>query len=207
MKQLMILTLAFALAGCSDFVDEDGNTSIRQFAEGMQSFGDRVAELGEAIERDADIQAVPWERLMETIPRKVDGVNLLEREGDDARDRNGAGLSMAMGRYVVRGDSMFVGVADLGALRSGARLALRWVAPLFDRGDIEGDIEELEVEGYPAIRIRDEDDGDLLVAVLVEGRFAVVAGGPGTGSDDFVWEALEEIDYRQLRRWVGYGEN
>lgn len=207
MKKLMALVLAIALSGCGDFVDENGNTSIRQFAEGLQSLGDRVSEMGEAIERDADVEAVPWRDLMEAIPDEIDGIERLDTEGDDARDRNGAGMSIAHGRYIVEGDSMFVGVADLGAFRSGAALALRWMAPLFGRGDIEGEIEEIEIEGHPAIRIRDDDDGDLFVALIVDGRFAVIAGAEGRDNDDFVWDALEEVDYDRLGDWVDYGKN
>jgi hypothetical protein len=205
MRKLLIPVLAIALVGCADFVDEDGNTSIRQVAEGLQSLGDRVAEMGEAIERDADVEAVPWVDLRDVIPEDVDGAELLDVEGDDAKDRNGAGMSMVSGRYVVRGDSVFVGVADLGALRSGARLALRWVAPLVAREDVEGKIEEIRIDGHPAIRIRDDEDNDILVALLVEERFAVVAGVQGRGNDDLVREAIDEVDFRQLRRWSDYG--
>ena len=42
MKKVMTLALAIGLSGCGDFVDADGNTSIRQFAEGLQSLGERV---------------------------------------------------------------------------------------------------------------------------------------------------------------------
>lgn len=206
MKKVMTLALAIGLSGCGDFVDADGNTSIRQFAEGLQSLGERVTEMGEAIERDAGVEAVPWESLMETIPRRVDGVSRLDTDGDEATDRNGAGLSIAHGKYVLDGDSMFVGVADLGALRSGASLALRWVTPLFSHKDVDGEVEEVEVEGYPGIRIRDDQDGDLLVAVIVEGRFAVIAGAEGRDNDDFVREALRAVDYDQLEDWVDYGK-
>ena len=206
MKKLMALVLAIGLSGCGDFVDDEGNTSIRQFAQGVQSLGDKVAEMGEAIARDADVEAVPWENLTETIPDQIDGAGRLDTEGGEATDRNGAGMSIAHGKYVLQGDTMFVGVADLGALRSGVGLALRWVAPLFNQGDVDGEIEEIRVEGYPAIRIRDDDDGGLLVALIVEGRFAVIAGAEGRGSDDFVREALEEIDYDRLEDWVDYGK-
>jgi hypothetical protein len=195
------------LSGCGDFVDEDGNTSIRQVAEGLQTLGDRVAEMGEALERDADIEAVPWETLEQVIPSDIDGVRRVDLDGDDEKDRNGAGMSIAHGTWVSEGDSMFVGVADLGAFKSGVDLALRWIAPLFDQGHIDGDIEETEVRGYPAIQIRDEDDGDLLVALIVDGRFAVVAGGEGRHNDDFVWEALDEVDYRRLEGWTDYGRD
>jgi len=207
MKKIMTLALAIGLSGCGDFVDAEGNTSIRQFAEGLQSLGERVTEMGEAIERDADVEAVPWKSLMETIPRRIDGASRLDTDGDDATDRNGAGLSIAHGKYVLDGDSMFVGVADLGALRSGASLALRWVTPLFSHKDVDGEIEEVEVEGYPGIRIRDDEDGDLLVAVIVEGRFAVIAGAEGRDHDDFVREALRDVDYGQLEDWVDYGKS
>jgi hypothetical protein len=56
MNRLWIPTLVITLAGCPD---EDGKTSFRQVDEGRQSLGDRVADLGEALERDADVQAVP----------------------------------------------------------------------------------------------------------------------------------------------------
>ena len=138
MKKLMALVLTIGLSGCGDFVDEDGNTSIRQFAQGVRSLGDKVTEMGEAIARDADVEAVPWERLVETIPEEIGGARRLDSEGDEATDRNGAGMSMAHGRYVLQGDTMFVGVADLGALRSGVGLALRWVAPLFGHEDVDG---------------------------------------------------------------------
>ncbi len=206
MKKLTALVLAIGLCGCGDFVDDDGNTSIRQFAQGVKSLGERVSEMGEALARDADVEAVPWEGLMEAVPERIDGVGRLDTEGDEATDRNGAGMSMAHGKYVLRGDTMFVGVADLGAFRSGVGLALRWVAPLFSHGDVDGKVEEIEVEGYPAIRMRDDDDGGLLVALIVAGRFAVIAGAEGRGHDDFVWEALNEIDYDRLEDWVDYGK-
>ncbi len=206
MKKLMTLAMLAAATGCADFTEDDGSTTIRSIAGGIQTLGDRVAEIGEAIERDADVAAVPWEDLMETIPNEVDGVRRLETEGNAETDRNGAGLSIAHARFEIDGDSTFVGVADLGALRGGARLALRWVAPLFSRGEISGEIEEIDVAGRPAIRISDDDDGDVLVALLVEGRFAVIAGTKGGRHEDFVWEALDEIDYRQLERWVDYGK-
>ncbi len=41
---------------------------------------------------------------------------------------------------------------------------------------------------------------------MVEGRFAVIAGAEGPGNDDFVWEALNEIDYSRLENWVDYGK-
>lgn len=204
MKRYLPLVLAIGLTGCGDFVDEDGNTSIRQVAQGLQSFGDRMTELGEALERDADVEAVPWADLMEVIPNRVDGLERLEREGDDATDRNGAGMSIATAKYAEGRDSMFVGVADLGALRSGAELALRWIGPVFGRDDIDGDIEETTVRGYPAVRIRD-DDGDTIVALIVEGRFAVIAGSGGPRPEAFIDEALDGIDYRRLRSWVNYG--
>lgn len=206
MKSLLIPALVIGLCGCGDFVDDDGNTSIRQVAVGLQTLGDRVAEMGEAIERDADIEAVPWETLDEALPDRVNGVRRLDIDGDDATDRNGAGMSIVHGTWVSEGDSMFVGIADLGALRSGAGLALRWIVPLFDRGDIDGDIEEIEVRGYPGIRIRDDDGEGLLVAVIVEGRFAVVAGGERAG-DGFVGEALDQVDYRRIEGWADYGKN
>lgn len=205
MKRLLIPVLAIGLVGCGDFVDEDGDTSIRQFAQGLQSLGDRVSELGEAIQRDADVEAVPWSDLMSTIPDEVRGAQRLEVDGEDTRDKHGAGMSVAHAKYVVEGDSMFVGVADLGALRSGASLALRWVAPVFARGDMDGDVEELEVEGYPAIRIED-DDGDGIVALLVEGRFAVIAGVSGHQDPTLVREALRDVDYSRLEGWVDFGK-
>ena len=130
---------------------------------------------------------------------------MLDLEGDDASDRNGAGMSMAAGKYLVDGDSVFVGVADLGALRGGAQLALRWIAPVFAHGDFDGDVEEMSVDGHPAIRIRDDEDDDVLIALLVEGRFAVIAGSQSSGNEDLLREALDDIDYRQLRRWADYG--
>lgn len=208
MKKLMIPVLAIGLCGCGDFVDDDGNTSIRQVAQGLQTLGDRVAEMGEALERDADIEAVPWETLEEALPGRVDGIRRLEVDGEDATDRNGAGLSIAHGKWESGGDSLFVGVADLGALRSGVGLALRWIVPLFDRGEIDGDIEEVEIRGYPGIRIRDDDrDGGQLVAIIVGGRFAVVAGGEGTGHEEFVEEALDGVDFRRLEGWADYGKD
>lgn len=206
MKRLLIPLLAVGLVGCGDFVDEDGDTSIRQFAQGLQSLGDRVSELGEAIQRDADVEAVPWNDLMSTIPDHVRGAERLEVDGEDSRDKHGAGMSVAHAKYLVDGDSMFVGVADLGALRSGANLALRWIAPLFARGDMDGDVEEIEIEGSPAIRIED-DDGDVLVALLVEGRFAVIAGVSDGHDSDLLREALRDVDYRRLADWVDYGKD
>ena len=205
MKRLLVPILAFGLVGCGDFVDADGNTSIRQVAEGLQSLGDQLADMGEALERDADVEAVPWADLREVIPETVGGASMLDLEGDDASDRNGAGMSMAAGKYLVDGDSVFVGVADLGALRGGAQLALRWIAPVFAQGDFDGDVEETSVDGHPAIRIRDDDDDDVLVALLVEGRFAVIAGSQAGGNEDLLREALDDVDYRQLRRWADYG--
>lgn len=205
MKLLLPLALAVGLTGCGDFVDADGNTSIRQFAEGLQSLGGKVAEMGEALQRDAGVRAVPWQDLMEVIPDEVDGAGRVDAEGDDATDRNGAGLSIAQADYLVRGDSMYVGVADLGALRSGVGLALRWVAPLFANREVDGEVEEIEVRGYPAIRIRDEEGRGHLVVLLVENRFAVIAGGEGSGHDDFVRAALADIDYDRLERWRQYG--
>jgi hypothetical protein len=210
MKRLWTLVLASVLVGCGDFVDEDGNTSFRQVAAGLQTLGDRVAEMGEALERDASVEAVPWAELRGVIPEEIAGAAAHDVDGDDATDRHGAGLSMAGARYAVRGDSLYVGVADLGALRSGAQVALRWVAPLLGHGDLDGEIEQITVDGHPAIRIRDDGrrksgDGGVLVALLVEGRFAVVAGSDDRSNEDLVYEAIEDVDYRQLRRWAGYG--
>jgi hypothetical protein len=112
---------------------------------------------------------------------------------------------MANGQFVDGGDDLFVGVADLGALRSGVGLALRWAAPLLSKADVEGDIEEVTIAGRPGIRIRDEDGRGFLVALLVEGRFAVVAGAEGRGHEDFVREALAEVDYDRLEDWADYG--
>lgn len=204
MKRYMTLVLALGVMGCGDFVDEDGNTTFRQMAEGLQTFGDRMTELGEALERDADVEAVPWADLMDVIPARVDGLDRIEREGDNATDRNGAGMSIATAKYSEGRDSMFVGVADLGALRSGAQLALRWIGPVFGRDDFDGEVEETTYRGYPAVRIRD-DDGDMIVALIVEGRFAVIAGSGGPRPEAFIDEALDGIDYRRLRRWVDYG--
>lgn len=205
MKRLLIPALAIGLIGCGDFVDEDGDTSIRQFAQGLQSLGSRVSELGEAIQRDADVEAVPWSDLMSTIPDEFRDADRLEVDGEDTRDKHGAGMSVAHAKYVVDGDSMMIAVADLGALRSGANLALRWIAPLFARGEMDGDVEEFEVDGRPAIRIQD-DDGDVLVALLVEGRFAVIAGASGSHDPALIREGLREVDYRRLEGWVDFGK-
>ncbi len=204
MRTLLAVATIALLSGCADFVDEDGNTSIRQVAEGLQSLGDRLGELGEAIERDADIAAVPWEELASAVPSEIGGHERLDDGGDHATDNNGAGLSIAHGRYLVNGDSMYVGIADFGALRSGVTLALRWVAPMIAQGEIDGDVEEVELEGRKVIRISD-DDGDLLIATIVEDRFGVIAGGEGPRSSDFVRDALRAVDYDQLRQWASYG--
>jgi hypothetical protein len=204
MKKATVWFLLLAVAAC-DFVDDEGNTSFRQVAAGLQTLGDRVAEMGEAIERDASVEAVPWADLLEAVPVVVAGAQRLESDGDQATDRNGAGLSIAHAKYAVDGDTVFVAVADLGALRSGVFLALRWVAPLISRADIDGDIDELSIEGYPAIRIRDEDGDGILVALIAEGRFAVAAGAEGRIDEDVVRDALGDVDYRRLEDFVGYG--
>jgi hypothetical protein len=204
MKKATVLFLLLAVAAC-DFVDDEGNTSFRQVAAGLQTLGDRVAEMGEAIERDASVEAVPWADLLEAVPAEIGGAQRLESDGDQATDRNGAGLSIAHAKYAVGGDTVFVAVADLGALRSGVFLALRWVAPLISRADIDGDIDELSIEGYPAIRIRDEDGDGILVALIAEGRFAVAAGAEGRIDERVVRDALGDVDYRRLEDFVGYG--
>jgi hypothetical protein len=205
MRRTMALTLVLALSGCGDFVDEDGNTSIRQVAEGLQSVGERVAELGEALERDAGVEAVAWEDLATALPRRVDGAERIDEEGDAATDRNGAGMSLVHRKYLVDGDTVFVGVADLGAFRGGVELALHWVAPLFSDGDLKGEVEQIELEGYPGIRVRDETDDGLLVAVMVERRFAVVAGAEGYGHDALLREVLRDVDFGRLEGWEDFG--
>lgn len=205
MRKLITLMMVVGLAGCGDFVDEDGNTSIRQVAEGLQSLGDRLGEMGEALERDADVRAVPWRDLLEAIPDEVENSARYDVEGDDATDRNGAGMSIAHATYVVDADTLFVGVADLGALRGGVHLALRWVAPLLARGEIDGDIEEIRVEGHDAVRIRDEHDDGLLIAMIVDDRFAVVGGSNGSVREQEVLRALDRVDFDRLEDWRGYG--
>lgn len=205
MRKVALLLAAMSVTGCDDFVDADGNTSIRQVAEGLQTLGDRMNEMGEALARDADIESVPWEELSEVLPRRVEGEGRIDIEGDEALDRNGAGLSVAHAHFLVDGDSAFVGVADLGALRGGARLALKWVAPVVARDDLDGEVEGVIVEGNPAIRIRDENGDGLFIAVLVAGRFTVFGGAEDQRLEGFVQEALREVDRRQLERWEDYG--
>ena len=53
----------------------------------------------------------------------------------------------------------------------------------------------------------EDDDGDLLVALLVEGRFAVIAGASDRHDAELLREALRDVDYRQLAAWVDYGKN
>jgi hypothetical protein len=195
----------FASAACGVFVDDDGNTSFRQVAAGLQTRGERGGVLGEAIERDADVEAVRWTDLLDAIPDDIDGARRVDTDGDEATDRNGAGLSIARAKYALGGDTVFVAVADLGALRSGVFLALRWIAPVMSRADVEGDIEELRIGGYPGIRIRDDDGNGVMMALIAEGRFAVAAGGEGRVDEDVLREALEEVDYRRLEDWVAYG--
>ena len=207
MRKAVLLLVGLSLVACDDFVDEDGNTSIRQVAEGLQSLGDRMNEMGEVLARDANIESVPWSELTEVLPTRVDGRDRLHTEGDEALDKNGAGLTVAHGHFMVDGDSAFVGVADLGALRGGAQLALRWIAPLVAREDTDGEVEEISFDGNPAIRIRDKDGENTFTAVLVAGRFAVFAGAEHRDHEDFVREALREVDVRQLRRWEDYGTN
>lgn len=205
MKKLLTIALAIGLVGCGDFVDEEGKTSFRQVAEGLQSLGERFGEMGEALERDADVQAVPWRELIEVVPERLERTDRHEIDGDDATDRNGAGFSVATATWVIDGDTVFVGVADLGVLRSGVHLALRWIAPHLGGADLDGEIEELVVEGYPAIRIVDEDDGGHLVALVVEGRFAVVSGSNRRVGEGIVRDALGRVDYDRLAAWTGYG--
>ena len=206
MRTLTMLVLLVGTVACGDFVDENGDTSFRQVAAGLQTLGDRFAEMGEAIERDADVRAVPWNDLLDVIPERVDGARRVDTDGDDATDRNGAGLSVAHAKYAVDGDTVFVAVADLGALRSGVFLALRWAAPAITRADIDGDIDEMRIEGYPGIRIRDEDGDGVLMALIAEGRFAVAAGAEDDVDEDVIREALEDVDYRRLEDWVDYGK-
>jgi hypothetical protein len=207
MRTLTAVVLVLGISACGDFVDEDGNTSFGQVAVGLQTLGDRVAELGEAIERDASVGAVPWTDLLQVVPEEVAGSPRMHGEGDDATDRNGAGLSVAHAKYAVDGDTVFVAVADLGALRSGVFLALRWIAPVISRADVDGDIDEIRVRGYPAIRIRNEEgDGEgLLVALIAEGRFAVAAGAAGRVDEDLLRDALDDVDYDRLEDWADYG--
>jgi hypothetical protein len=208
MRKLTVLVLLLGTAACGDFVDEDGNTSFRQVAAGLQTLGDRVSEMGEAIERDADVRAVPWQNLLEVVPSELDGAPRLDDDGDEATDHDGAGLSVAHAKYAVDGDTVFVAVADLGALRSGVFLALRWVAPVINQADVDGHVDELNIEGYPAIRVRgdDADDHDgVLIALLAEGRFAVAAGAEDRVDEDLIREALEDVDFDRLEDWVDYG--
>lgn len=205
MRTLAVLILLLGTVACDDFVDGDGNTSFRQVAAGLQTLGDRVAEMGEAIERDADVEAVPWADLLDVLPDEIGRSPRLDTDGDDARDRNGAGMSVAHAKYAVDGDTVFVAVADLGALRSGVFLALRWIAPVLSRSDVDGEIEEISIEGYPAIRVRDEDGDGVLMALIAEGRFAVAAGGEDRIDEDVIRDALEDVDYGRLEDWVGYG--
>ena len=89
MKKLLALVLAMGLSGCGDFVDDDGNTSIRQIAQGLQSLGDRVAEMGEAIERDAGVLgccAVAFAVGSALVDRRGHGA---QRTHDHDHDRNG----------------------------------------------------------------------------------------------------------------------
>jgi hypothetical protein len=203
MRKLTVLLLVLGVSACGDFVDADGNTNFRQVAEGLQTLGDRVGELGEAIERDASVEAVPWTDLLEVVPDELDGVRRIDADGDEATDRNGAGLSVAHAKYAVDGDTIFVAVADLGALRSGVFLALRWVAPVISQADVDGEIDEIRIDDYPAIRIRDEDG--LLLALVAEGRFAVAAGAEHRIDEALVRDALDEVDYGRLEDWVDYG--
>jgi len=206
MRKLAMLVLLIGTTACGDFVDEDGNSSFRQVAAGLQTLGDRVADMGEAIERDADVRAVPWNDLLDVIPDDLGRRSpRLEADGDATADRNGAGLSIAHAKYAVDGDTVFVAVADLGALRSGVFLALRWIAPIMSRSDVHGDIDETRIEGYPAIRIQDEDGDGILMALIAEGRFAVAAGADDRVDEDVIREALEDVDYDRLEDWVDYG--
>jgi len=206
MRTLTVLVLLFAVTACDDFVDDDGNTTFRQVAAGLQTLGDRVAEMGEAIERDADVRAVPSSDLLDVLPERLGRRSpRLESDGDDTADRNGAGLSVAHAKYLVDGDTVFVAVADLGALRSGVFLALRWVAPVLARSDVDGKIDELTIEGYPGIRIQDEDKDGIVMALIAEGRFAVAAGGDDRIDEDVIRDALEDVDYDRLEDWVDYG--
>jgi hypothetical protein len=205
MRTLTMLALLIGTTACGDFVDEDGNTSFRQVASGLQTLGDRVADMGDAIERDADVRAVPWDDLEDVLPERVDGERRSGTDGDAATDRNGAGLSIAHAKYALDGDTVFVAVADLGALRSGVFLALRWIAPIMSRSDVRGDIDEMRIEGYPAIRIRDDDGDGVLMALIAEGRFAVAAGSDDRIDEDVIREALEDVDYGRLEDWVDYG--
>jgi len=213
MRMLTALVLVFAVTAC-DFVDADGNTSFRQVAAGLQTLGERVGQLGEALERDADVEAVPWNDLLDVIPDEVEGARRIDVDGDAAVDRNGAGLSIAHAKYAVDGDTVFVAVADLGALRSGVFLALRWVAPLISQADVDGDVDEIRIEGHPAIRIRGDGDdrgrngdGDgVLMALIAEGRFAVAAGADARVDEDVIREALHAVDYDRLEDWVDYGK-
>jgi len=207
MRMLTALVLLLGISACGDFVDEDGNTSFSQVAAGLQTLGGRVSEMGEAIERDASVRAVPWTDLVDVVPDRVDGSPRIDRDGDgdDATDRNGAGLSIAHAKYAVDGDTVFVAVADLGALRSGVFLALRWAAPIISQADVDGDIEELRVRGYPAIRVQDESGDGVLLALIAEGRFAVAAGAEGRVDEDVIRDALDDVDYGRLEDWADYG--
>jgi hypothetical protein len=209
MRKLTMLVLMLGTVACGDFVDDEGNTSFRQVASGLQTLGDRVAEMGDAIERDADVEAVPWRDLLEVVPDEVDGARRVDSDGDEATDRNGAGLSVAHAKYAVDGDTVFVAVADLGALRSGVFLALRWVAPVISRADVDGDVDEMRIGGYPAIRVRGEDDDHqrdgILMALIAEGRFAVAAGAEDRVTEHVIREALENVDYGRLEDWADYG--
>lgn len=204
-KLPIVLVLLLAATACDDFVDKDGNTSFRQVASGLQTLGDRVAEMGEAIERDAGVEPVSWRGLLEVVPDELDGSMRLATDGDEATDRSGAGLSVAHAKYAVDADTVFVAVADLGALRSGVALALRWAAPAISQARVEGDVEELRIEGYPAIRVRDDDGDGLLMALVAGGRFVVAAGSESGVGENLVREALEGVDYRRLDDWVDYG--
>jgi hypothetical protein len=76
---------------------------------------------------------------------------------------------------------------------------------VLSRSDVDGEIEEISIEGYPAIRVRDEDGDGVLMALIAEGRFAVAAGGEDRIDEDVIRDALEDVDYGRLEDWVGYG--
>ena len=92
-----------------------------------------VAEMGEALERDAGVEAVAWEDLVNAIPTEVDGTRLSETESDESSDRVGQACRLRMPT------SWFAGTALLWESRIWARCA---VAPCSCSGGLRPSLVE-----------------------------------------------------------------
>ncbi len=180
---------------------------LEELDEVFAEFGDIMDELGQALQGDADIEAVAYQDLKEVLPRSIPGMDMKDREGERVRV---LGLHVSTYEQAFasqdRDQSVRIKVVDMGSLSDAASMGIDWLGLEVESEGTKGFERTTTVQGHPAFEEcrRDSWRESCSLHMVVADRFILQLDGKGLSMQD-LYDILDEVDIDRLETLRDHG--